>query len=85
MSLALECTNADVKLTVCHSRNVLLSEKDAKRAPCIYKALQWAQQAAAGGKVGTATSIQHEVYARMKAGGGEPEYVEVRFTLNPKP
>ena len=57
---------------------MLLSEDDKAKAPCIYKALQWAQQAASCGKVNTATSIQHEVFARIKAGGGEVEYVEVR-------
>ena len=67
------------------SRNALLSEEDRLKAPCIYKALQWAQQAAASGGTATASSIHHEVYSRIKAGGGEPDYVEVNPPSVPNP
>ena len=56
----------------------MLTPEDRSRAPCIYDALQWAQQAAAG------TSGEHEarvlaaeVDRRISAGGGRVDYVEV--------
>lgn len=77
------CEGFELTLFQClhFSRNALLSDEDKQRAPCIYQALQWAQQAAASRTALTASTVREEVASRITACGGQIDYVEVRSAL----
>lgn len=59
------------------SRNNLLTAENRAWAPCIHRALQWAQQAVAADEATTAAQVHAGVRQRVADGGGRVDYVEV--------
>ena len=54
-----------------------MTSEDRERAPGIYRALQWAHDAAAAGDAVTADDLQNGVRRRIAESGGRVDYVEV--------